>query len=95
MAKRYAGGDAGIAVADDDPEALRRKIEGHRPRVLAFVGKRAAAVFLGRTPGYGRQDEMIGETVLWVLPSPSGAARRWWSEAPWRELAEVVRTHGG
>lgn len=93
MAKHYAGADAGLAATDDDPDALRRKIEHCRPRVLAFVGKRAAAVFLGRTPGYGRQRETVGATVLWVLPSPSGAARRYWSEEPWRELAAFV-AHG-
>ena len=91
MAKQYAGGDAGIASGDDDPEALRGKIARHRPKVLAFVGKRAAKVFLGRTPDYGEQDERLGDTVLWVLPSPSGAARGYWSEAPWRELAMFVR----
>lgn len=94
LAKRYAGADAGIARADDDPEALRAKIERFAPRVLAFVGKRPAAVFLNRTPGHGLQDERIGETVLWVLPSPSGAARRWWDERPWRELADYVGRSG-
>lgn len=91
MAKRYAGADSGIEAGDDDPDAVRAKILRHRPRALAFVGKRAATVFLGRAPAYGRQEETVGETVLWVLPSPSGAARRYWSQAPWQALADHVR----
>lgn len=91
LAKHYAGSDAGIARRDDDPDGLWRKIERYRPRVLAFVGKRPARVCLARTPDYGRQVERIGDTVLWVLPSPSGAARGYWNEAPWQDLALYVR----
>jgi len=92
MAKGYAGGDAGIRRGHDDLAALRAKVQHWRPRVLAFVGKRPARALLGRSPDYGRQAETIGTTVIWVLPSPSGAARRWWSLAPWRALADYVET---
>ncbi|HZD25791.1 MAG TPA: mismatch-specific DNA-glycosylase [Alphaproteobacteria bacterium] len=91
MAKRYAGADAGIRRGHDDPQALRAKILRIRPRVLAFVGKRPARALLGRSPAYGRQPEMLGDAEIWVLPSPSGAARRWWDEAPWQALAKRVR----
>jgi TDG/mug DNA glycosylase family protein len=38
---------------------------------------------------YGLMDEKIGDTALFVLPSPSGAARRFWDKKPWRELARL------
>ena len=89
MAKSASGGDAELPAGADDAAALRRKIEAFRPAILAFVGKRAAQVFLGRAAGYGPQAETIGSTRHYVLPSPSGAARRWWDERWWRELAAL------
>ncbi len=59
--------------------------------VATFSGKRAAESFFGRPVVYGRQDEKIGETAIFVLPSTSGAARRYWDEAHWRGLAHFVR----
>jgi TDG/mug DNA glycosylase family protein len=66
-------------------------MEQYRPKVLAFTSKRAAEEFLGRPPSYGLQTERIGETLLFVLPSPSGAARGYWDLAPWLELASLCR----
>ena len=59
--------------------------------MLAFNGKRAARVFLDTaTIDYGEQPRRIGETAIHVLPSTSGAARRWWDEAFWRRVAEAA-----
>ena len=89
MAKAEFGGDDELSRRADDPEALRRKIERHRPRLLAFVGKRAARVFLGRRVEYGPRIDTLGATGLFVLPSPSGRARRYWDERWWFELARA------
>ncbi|MGF1608194.1 MAG: mismatch-specific DNA-glycosylase [Kiloniellales bacterium] len=86
LCKTALGADQALPAAADDPAALRRKIARYRPAVLAFVGKRPAAVTLGRRVDYGAQAERIGVTALFVLPSPSGAARRYWDEEPWRAL---------
>jgi TDG/mug DNA glycosylase family protein len=48
-------------------------VEEYHPRVVAFLGIGAYRSAFGRkkaTPGL--QPETIGETALWVLPSPSG-----------------------
>jgi TDG/mug DNA glycosylase family protein len=71
---------------------LREKIHRYQPRVLAFTSKRAAQEYLGRPVAYGLADEMIGPTRLFVLPSPSGAARRYWDLAPWRDLSDLRRS---
>jgi len=34
---------------------------------------------------------MFGTTRLFVLPSPSGQARRSWNAGIWQELADAVR----
>ncbi len=54
---------------------------------LAFNGKNAARGALERDVGYGPQEERIGGADVWVLPSTSGAARRFWRIDPWHELA--------
>jgi double-stranded uracil-DNA glycosylase len=53
--------------------ALERKIRAHRPRLVAFLGKKAYSAIIGRpTIEWGRQNEMFGGTNAWVLPNPSG-----------------------
>ena len=48
----------------------------------------AARAALGRAiVRYGMQDETIGNTRVFVLPSPSGQARGHWNIEPWRALA--------
>jgi double-stranded uracil-DNA glycosylase len=59
----------------------------YAPRVLAFVGKRAAREVLGGAVAYGRQEVLIGVSDVWVVPSTSGAARGVWAIEPWRALA--------
>jgi TDG/mug DNA glycosylase family protein len=90
LAKYRAGGDWELADADDDVVGLERKIEAFAPRALAFNGKRAARRVLGRAVGYGPQPERIGGSWTTVLPSTSGAARRYWNIAEWRALAAKV-----
>jgi TDG/mug DNA glycosylase family protein len=94
LAKRHAGNDADLPRGAFDLAALRAKIERHAPRLLAFTSKNAARAWLGRVPDYGLQEERIGATRLFVLPSPSGQARGHWSLAPWLALAAQVRAAG-
>jgi TDG/mug DNA glycosylase family protein len=52
---------------------LLRKMRRHRPRFIAFLGVTAYRTAFGLPKALlGRQKEMIGEAVVWVLPSPSG-----------------------
>ena len=92
LCKTESGADTDLSRQADDAAALTAKIAQHRPAVLAFNGKRAARVFLGaETLDYGEQTRRVGETAIHVLPSTSGAARRWWDEAFWRRVADAIR----
>ena len=92
LCKTESGADSGLSREADDAAALAAKIARHRPAVLAFNGKRAARVFLDAASiDYGEQTRRIGSTIVHVLPSTSGAARRWWDEAFWRRVAEAAR----
>jgi len=52
---------------------LIAKIRRYRPGVLAILGLGAyRAAFNQPKTTAGRQEEMIGDTILWVLPNPSG-----------------------
>jgi TDG/mug DNA glycosylase family protein len=53
--------------------ALIARIKRSKPRIAAVLGVVAYRVAMGRKEAkVGRQEETIGETVLWVLPNPSG-----------------------
>lgn len=88
LVKRHSGMDKDLPRGSFDAGRVRSLIEEHQPGALAFNGKTAARAFLGRMPvNYGRQDDLIGGTAIWVLPSTSGAASGAWSLEPWQALA--------
>lgn len=91
LAKNVSGNDVTLRPKHFDRDTLRRKILKFKPAVVAFTNKRAAEEFVGRSVDYGLLEEAIGSSQLFVLPSPSGAARRWWQIQRWHELAELVR----
>lgn len=89
------GMDNILRPADFDVDGLRRKIENCAPRAFAFNGKRGAQAFYGTMKiNYGMQPEPLGETTVFVLPSTSGAAVRYWDEAVWQALADWLRGRG-
>jgi TDG/mug DNA glycosylase family protein len=92
LAKEVSGSDDVLLPEHFGHRELREKIHRYQPRVLAFTSKRAAQEYLGRPVAYGLADEMIGPTRLFVLPSPSGAARRYWDLAPWRDLSDLRKS---
>jgi len=71
---------ATATAAELSPEELRAggkslvsKVRRYRPRFLAVLGVGAyRAAFDCPQARLGRQDEKIGETIVWVLPNPSG-----------------------
>lgn len=92
MSKLGAGMDRQIARHEFNRDRLVETIRGYRPRAIAFNGKKAASVWLGRKRteaiSYGRQPPTLPDFPdVFVLPSTSGAARSSWSIAPWHALA--------
>jgi len=94
LAKCAQGVDAALSATDYDVHAFKNKIHVFSPQWVAFTSKKAASVFFDQPTHqicYGMQAKVIGETHIWVLPSPSGAATRYWDIGPWAALAGVVR----
>ncbi|MBZ5558353.1 MAG: mismatch-specific DNA-glycosylase [Acidobacteriia bacterium] len=94
LAQTISGSDHVLRDEHFDRDGLRARIERYVPRVLAFTSKRAAEEFVGHSVAYGLRDEKIGPTLIHVLPSPSGAARKYWSTQPWRELGRGYARRG-
>ncbi len=89
VVKTQSGLDADLSKDAFDGEGLRAKILRFQPAILAFTSKNAAKKGLGQSKvDYGLMSESLGETRLFVLPSPSGLARGAWNEDHWRMLAQ-------
>jgi TDG/mug DNA glycosylase family protein len=84
------GSDAEVGTAGHDAARLEAAVARVAPKRLAFVGKQAAKVALCSQVDYGRQRNPLAGVEAWVLPSPSGLARGFWSTGPWQELADAV-----
>jgi TDG/mug DNA glycosylase family protein len=96
MSKVGSGMDSQVAAHQFDPRRFEAAMRHYRPRAVAFTSKKAASVWLGTrtTAGitYGRQVRGPPDfPEVFILPSPSGAARSSWSMAPWQELAGWVK----
>lgn len=93
LSKGHFGNDNQLPPDALDGEALREKIGRYQPQILAFTSKTGASAFLGRPTGgipLGFQTEAIGDTRIYVLPSPSGQARIFWNQQVWQDLADSV-----
>ena len=81
----------GLTPAAMDAASLHAKLRRFRPAAIAFTSKHAAALALGvKAPAYGRQEETLEGAVAFVLASPSGRARSFWTLKPWQEAAAFV-----
>ncbi|HJQ61212.1 MAG TPA: mismatch-specific DNA-glycosylase [Vineibacter sp.] len=94
------GSDHELSPAAMDGAALRAKLRRYRPAAVAFTSKNAGGLFFGsKAMTYGRQPDAfvaaLGDPALqaiayFVLASPSGRARSWWTIEPWRDAASFV-----
>lgn len=91
ICKHTFGADSAMTRGDFDPGGLARRIAAAAPGILAFNGKFSARHFLRRaTVPYGLLPNRIGETRLYVAPSTSKLARRYWNEEIWMDLLRMA-----
>ena len=89
--KRESGVDAKLTKAGFDVPAFKQRMRMHRPRIIAFTSKTAASKFFERGTGkidYGRQEKPFEEIELFVLPSTSGLATKYFETEHWQILAD-------
>lgn len=99
VVKTEAGTDDALSDEQYDVLGFRSKIAEYKPEFVAFNGKKAAAEVYGMTyhdvsdtadVDYGRQERPIEGATVYVLPSTSGSARRWWAAEPWESLRQEI-----
>lgn len=93
--QRYGiGSGRNLLSPNADVIAFREKIETYAPLTLAFNGKEAAKQFYSvEHIEYGRIRQPVGSTTVFVLPSTSGLASRWWDITYWEALHEFIRVN--
>jgi TDG/mug DNA glycosylase family protein len=91
LCKVHSGVDADLPQDAFDLAAFRRKIRQYQPALVAFTSKHAGQSALGRALDYGLQEERWGATRLFVLPSPSGLATRFFRPEVWAALAKEIQ----
>ncbi len=90
LAKSSYGADSTLAHSAFDIDSFREKMLKHSPSMIAFNGKKSAKTFLQHDISYGIKEEKIGASVIFVLPSTSGAARKFWDESYWMALRQYI-----
>jgi TDG/mug DNA glycosylase family protein len=89
--KTEYGSDHELSAHAMDAASLHAKLRKFRPAAVAFTSKHAASLALGvKSPAYGRQCGLLEGAVVFVLASPSGRARSFWTIKPWRAAAAFV-----
>jgi TDG/mug DNA glycosylase family protein len=90
--KTEYGSDHELSAGAMDAKSLHAKLRKYRPAAVAFTSKNAASLALGvKAPAYGRHTESLEGATVFVLASPSGRARSFWTLEPWRAAAAFVR----
>lgn len=79
------------ALGGDAAAALRARVLSVQPAILAFTSLNAGRKVMGSRAVAGEQGERLGETRVFILPSPSPLAANHWDIAPWQALAKAVK----
>jgi double-stranded uracil-DNA glycosylase len=95
MSKSGVGMDHQIAAHMYDRRAFETKMRKYIPRFIAFTGKKAASLWLARPTHQitlGLQSKNGDFPEVFVLPSTSGAASRYWDPRHWKKLASRIKS---
>jgi double-stranded uracil-DNA glycosylase len=93
LVKHAAGMDQQINPVQYDIRGFKHRMRQASPKILAFNGKSAAAAFFGcgtQKVSYGLQASRFATSQLFVLPSTSAAAKRYWDIRHWFDFARLI-----
>jgi TDG/mug DNA glycosylase family protein len=90
------GNDNEINKDSYQVDVFIEKMEHYKPKFIGFTSKAAASFALGfrgvtSLIDYGLQSRTIGASKVFVLPSTSGSARKYWNEKYWFELNKLIQ----
>jgi len=78
------------ALGKEAVAALKARIRRAQPAILAFTSLNGGRKAMGAKAAAGEQPDRIGETRVFILPSPSPLAANHWDIGPWKALAKAV-----
>ena len=99
IAKKVSGVDTGISEKDYYIEDFIAKMNLFKPKLVCFNGKKAAAIFLSwhlkrkiKTSDFDYGPYQIQDSMfrIFIVPSTSGSARRYWKPEYWHELKKMT-----
>ena len=79
------------ALGADAVAALKARILKAKPAILAFTSLNGGRKVMGPKAVAGEQAERLGDTRVFILPSPSPLAANHWDIQPWSDLAKAVK----
>ena len=92
ICKTDYGNDNELDTSRYDVDGFNLKILEYKPKIVCFNGKNAAKVYLNQIKvDYGIQNEKIGNSEVFILPSTSGAANGFWDINKWKLLILLSR----
>ncbi len=97
LVKQKSGNDDVLKKDDYDVDGFIKKMLRYQPKIICFNGKASAAVFLYKNKSktkeidYGLLNNTIGKTKLFVAPSTSGSANKYWDETIWVNLKNEIK----
>ena len=92
ICKTDFGNDNELDRSKYDVKGFNLKILEYKPRIVCFNGKNAAKAYLNKKiVEYGEQYETIGTTKIFVAPSTSGAANKFWDKKIWEEILNFIQ----
>lgn len=94
LAKNAKGMDSSIKHDDYDINGFEKKILKYQPKIVCFNGKEAAKIYFQykttKMISLGLQKKTIKQTKIFVAPSTSPAAKKYWDEKLWKELKNEI-----
>lgn len=94
LVKNHYGPDKVLLKEHYNINSFNNKILKFQPDILCFNGKEAAKVFFNlkstRAINYGLQSKTIGKTKIFVAPSTSALAKKYWDESIWYDLKKMT-----
>lgn len=79
------------ALGPEAVAAVKARIRKARPALLAFTSLNGGRKVMGKAAVAGEQPGRLGETRVFILPSPSPLADNHWDIAPWHALARAFK----
>ena len=79
------------ALGPEAVAALQARIRKVKPAILAFTSLNGGRKVMGKNAVAGEQPEQLGETRVFILPSPSPLADNHWDIKPWHALARAFK----